>query len=36
MINAGNIQEAIFKLNYNIDTTDNILDVITNKIEKEL
>ena len=36
MINAGNIQEAIKKLNCNVDTDDNILQVLTNKISKEL
>ena len=36
MINAGNIQEAITKLNCNIETSDNILEVVTKKIKKEL
>ena len=36
MINAGNIQEAIVKLNCNVETSDNILEVITKKIKKEL
>jgi hypothetical protein len=36
MLNAGNIEEAITKLNCNIRTTDNILDVLTNKLKKDL
>jgi len=36
MLNAGNIQEAVIKLNCNIDTSDSILEVITKKIKKEL
>jgi hypothetical protein len=36
MLNAGNMKEAIFKLNCNIDTDDNILQVLTNKISKEI
>lgn len=36
MINAGNIQEAATKLNCNIETSDNILEVLTKKIKKEL
>jgi len=36
MINAGDIQGAVNRLNCNIETTDNILDVLTNKIKKEL
>jgi hypothetical protein len=36
MINAGNIQEAILKLNCNVETSDNILEVVTKKISKEL
>lgn len=33
MINAGNIEDAIKLLNCNIDTTDNILKVVTNNIK---
>ena len=36
MLNAGNMEEAITKLNCNIRTTDNILDVLTNKLKKDL
>ena len=36
MLNAGNIKDAITKLNCNIETSDDILEVITNKIKKEL
>jgi hypothetical protein len=36
MLNAGNTQDAIAKLNCNIETTDNILEVVTKKIKKEL
>ena len=36
MINAGDIQNAITRLNCNIETSDNILEVVTNKIKKEL
>jgi hypothetical protein len=36
MLNAGNIQDAITKLNCNIETSENILEVITKKIKKEL
>lgn len=36
MLNAGNFQDAILKLNCNVETSDNILDVITKKIKKEL
>ena len=36
MLNAGNIEDAITKLNCNIRTTDNILDVLTNKLKKDL
>jgi len=36
MINAGNINEAITKINCNADTGDNIYKAITSKIEKEL
>jgi hypothetical protein len=36
MLNAGNIREAITRLNCNIDTEDNIINVLTNRTEKEL
>jgi len=36
MINAGNIEGAIKKLNCNIDTTENIIEVLTRKIKIEL
>jgi hypothetical protein len=36
MINAGNMKDAINLLNCNIDTEDNIIDVLTNKLETEL
>ena len=36
MLNAGNVQEAVKKLNCNVDTDENILQVLTNKISKEL
>jgi len=36
MINAGNIEDAIKKLNCNTETTENILEVITRKIKTEL
>jgi hypothetical protein len=36
MLNAGNIQDAITKLNCNIETSETILEVITKKIKKEL
>ena len=36
MINAGDIQNAITRLNCNVETSDNILEVVTNKIKKEL
>ena len=36
MINAGDIQNAITKLNCNVETSDNILEVVTKKIKKEL
>ena len=32
MLNAGNMKDAVLKLNCNVDTNDNILQVITNKI----
>ena len=36
MINGGDIQGAITKLNCNIETSESILDVVTKKIKKEL
>lgn len=36
MLNAGNIQDAITKLNCNVRTTDSILDVLTNKLQNDL
>ena len=36
MLNAGNIKEAIVKLNCNVYTDDNIVKVLTNNIEKEI
>jgi SNF2 family DNA or RNA helicase len=36
LINAGNMQEAIQKLNCDVDTEDNIMDVMTAKLKKEL
>ena len=36
MLNAGNIHDAIKKLNCNIETSENILEVITKKFKKEL
>lgn len=36
MLNAGNIKDAILKLNCNIDTDDNIIKVITNKLNKDI
>lgn len=36
MLNAGNVNEAIVKLNCNIETSDNILEVITKKIKKDI
>lgn len=36
MLNAGNISEAISKINCNADTDDNIFKAITSKIDKEL
>ena len=36
MINAGNNQEALARLNCNIDSSDNILDVVTKQIKKDL
>lgn len=36
MLHAGNIKDAILKLNCNIDTDDNIINVIKNKLEKDI
>jgi len=36
MLNAGNVHDAIKKLNCNIETSENILEVITKKFKKEL
>lgn len=36
MLNAGNISEAVAKINCNADTDDNIFKAITTKIDKEL
>jgi hypothetical protein len=36
MINAGNIIEAVNKINCNADTDDNIFKAITSKLEKEI
>ena len=36
MLNAGDVQGAVLKLNCNIDTNENILQVLTNKIQKEI
>ena len=36
MLNAGNIIEAINKINCNADTDDNIFKAITSKLEKEI
>jgi len=36
MLNGGDIKGAITKLNCNVETSDNILDVVTKKIKKEL
>jgi len=36
MLNAGNIKEAVVKLNCNIDTDENIISVLTSRTEKEL
>ena len=36
MLNGGDIQGAITKLNCNVETSENILEVITKKIKKEL
>lgn len=36
MLNAGNIKDAITRLNCNVDTQDNILKVLTTKIENDI
>lgn len=36
LINAGNVKEAINKLNDDVDTHENIVNVLTNQIKKEL
>lgn len=36
MLHAGNIKDAILKLNCNVDTDDNIINVIKNKLEKDI
>lgn len=36
MINAGNIQEAILKLNCNVETSENILAVLSKKLFKDI
>lgn len=36
MLNAGNIKEAVVKLNCNIDTDENILKILTKNIETSL
>ncbi len=36
MLNAGNYQDAVLRLNCNVDTNENILQVLTNKIAKEI
>ena len=36
MLNAGNVSEAVAKINCNADTDDNIFKAITTKIDKEL
>lgn len=36
LINAGNMKEAIAKLNCDVDTEENIVKVLTNKIDTEL
>jgi hypothetical protein len=36
MLNAGNLPDAIKKINCNADTDDNIFQVITSKLKKEL
>ena len=36
MLNGGDIQGAISRLNCNVETSENILEVVTKKIKKEL
>ncbi|XWV24631.1 NAD-dependent DNA ligase [Tupanvirus deep ocean] len=36
LINAGNMKEAVSKLNCNIDTEENIIKILTDKINTEL
>ena len=36
MINAGNMEEAIKKLNCNVSTSNNIITILTENIKKEL
>lgn len=36
LINAGNMKEAITRLNCDVDTAENIVDVLTSKIKTEL
>ncbi len=36
LVNAGNMKEAIIKLNCGMDTEENIINVLTEKIKKEL
>jgi hypothetical protein len=36
MLNAGNFEDAITKLNCNVETSENILEVLTKKIKKDL
>lgn len=36
MLNAGNMKDAITRLNCNVDTEDNIFKVLTNKLEKDI
>ena len=36
LINSGNMKEAVAKLNCDVDTEENIIKVLTNKIETEL
>ncbi|QGR54143.1 helicase [Moumouvirus maliensis] len=36
LINSGNMREAVTKLNCNIDTEENIIEVLTEKVKTEL
>lgn len=36
MLNAGDLRGAIFKLNCNVETTDDIMTVLHNKIKKDI